>query len=328
MLGKFKSAIESNNLSSGNKFSPKNYDSKTIFNIVEPKHIRNDLRVAAAASGEPILTSFSNHYERQRKQANFESGPSCSAALDARPSENDAMEVWDCQYCTLENPFWKIVCSACERIRPYGSATRKSSQTDNFLVEEVKLRPKSSIKRNNSESSATKRFSTDGSAIQPYAVGPSRCDDDDTKSKRTSLVFAPKGTVNTLEMEKERLRAVIREMNHRAMTERYPLEKPSNVDNTNSRKHEALNLDNGNMNKNIYKEIVASNLLLTDDAKANVAKERNGEVYYDFIGNLDTYCDRAPLGGTMRRLEEDIFRPRTSQGNRNPPKIDKPNDLQ
>lgn len=32
---------------------------------------------------------------------------------------NDLMGLWKCPYCTLENPNWKIICSACEKIKPY-----------------------------------------------------------------------------------------------------------------------------------------------------------------------------------------------------------------
>lgn len=323
VFNKTRSCIEPNNLSLVNKFSDKDYDSKTIFNIVEPKHIRNRL------NDEPILTSFSSNYEtKPTKTNNTENNPSTSsAAINNKPNEIEPYDVWDCQYCTLENPFWKIVCTACERIRPFGLPTRKSSQIDNFLIEEVKLRQKNTLRKNSTDTTDTKRYSMDGLEILPYAVGPTNCDDDDTKCKRTSLIFAPKNAVNTLEMEKERLRAVIREMNHRAMTERYPLEKPNNLDDDNSHKYESLNLDNGETNKNTYKEIVTNNLLMTDDAKADVAAEKNGDIYYDFIGKLDMYCDQNPLGGTMRKLEEDIFRAHNVQGNKKRTTTKQANDL-
>lgn len=32
---------------------------------------------------------------------------------------NDLMGLWMCPYCTLENPNWKIICEACEKIKPY-----------------------------------------------------------------------------------------------------------------------------------------------------------------------------------------------------------------
>lgn len=35
-----------------------------------------------------------------------------------RQSSN-LMGLWKCHYCTLENPNWKIICSACEKIKPY-----------------------------------------------------------------------------------------------------------------------------------------------------------------------------------------------------------------
>lgn len=33
--------------------------------------------------------------------------------------QNDLMGLWTCPYCTLENPNWKIICGACEKIKPY-----------------------------------------------------------------------------------------------------------------------------------------------------------------------------------------------------------------
>lgn len=32
---------------------------------------------------------------------------------------NDLMGLWACPYCTLTNPNWKIICEACEKIKPY-----------------------------------------------------------------------------------------------------------------------------------------------------------------------------------------------------------------
>lgn len=33
--------------------------------------------------------------------------------------QNDLMGLWTCPYCTLENPNWRIICGACEKIKPY-----------------------------------------------------------------------------------------------------------------------------------------------------------------------------------------------------------------
>lgn len=32
---------------------------------------------------------------------------------------SDLMALWTCPYCTLQNPNWKIICEACEKIKPY-----------------------------------------------------------------------------------------------------------------------------------------------------------------------------------------------------------------
>lgn len=33
--------------------------------------------------------------------------------------QDDLMGLWTCTYCTLENPNWKIICEACEKVKPY-----------------------------------------------------------------------------------------------------------------------------------------------------------------------------------------------------------------
>lgn len=319
--------IEPNNLSTAsNKQTDKMYETKTIFNIVEPKHIRNNLRTSARRSDEPILTKFTSDVVNVHN------------TNDA--ADGGTKEVWNCEHCTLENPFWKIVCAACDRIRPYGLPTRtvpnnknsvfsmRGNEATSAIGNEVQLRRKPSINGNNFDTVSSKRSSIDGD-IQPYAVGPApmeltqKIDNKNSAKKRVSMIVAKDRdyTMNTLEMEKQRLRAVIRSMNSRALAEKYPIDKPNNIDiAATAHKYETLNLNVNVMEKNCEKKLngekgeVYENLRLTDaqfnrdDAtdRGPAVRAKTDNTYYDFVGNLSTFCDQEPLGGTMRRLEAEI----------------------
>lgn len=342
--------IESNNLSTvGNKQTDKMYETKTIFNIIEPKHIRNDLRAPANRSDEPISTKFSSDFINVYNNSDG-------------ATDSGTKEVWNCEHCTLENPFWKIVCAACDRIRPYGLPTRTVPNTENYNFAartsdampstsyvnetEVKFRRKASINCNNFDTISSKRSSIDGD-IQPYAVGPApiefmqKIDNANSAKKRASMMVTKdtEYTVNTLEMEKQRLRAVIRSMNSRAMAEKYPIDKPNNIDiATTEHKYETLNLNVNGMEKNREKELdeeraqASDNLRSTDDAKAKANRDepptmqtdgkrfmqaKPDDTYYDFVGNLATFCDQGPLGGTVRRFEAEIIQEKPKKNDLN-----------
>lgn len=342
--------IEPNNLSTvGNKQTDKKYEMKTIFNIVEPKHIRNNLRTAAYRSDEPILTRFTSDFVAVYNN-------------NSDGANGGTKEIWNCEHCTFENPFWKIVCGACERIRPYGSPTRIVPNNKNSIFSEhkndavlslsnsneteVKFRRKTSIKGNNFDTISSKRSSMDGD-IQPYAIGPApveliqKIDNTNSAKKRASMIVTNDKdyTVTTLEMEKQRLRAVIRSMNNRALAEKYPIDKPNNIDiAASAHKYETLNLNVNGMEKNREKEMNGENALAYDnirqpeEIKTKVesdeisAKQTNGkraanvksdETYYDFVGNLATFCDQIPLGRTMRKLEADIVQEKPNRNDLN-----------
>lgn len=346
IVSKIDMNIEPNNLSTvGNKQTDKKYETKTIFNIVEPKHIRNNLRTAAYRMDEPILTKFTSDFVNVYNNGD--------GGADAGTTE-----VWNCEHCTLENPFWKIVCAACDRIRPYGLPTRTVPNNRNSIFSactkdampstsnandaEVKLRRKASINSNNFDTISSKRSSMDGD-IHPYAIGPApielmqKIDNNDVNlaKKRTSMIVMKDNdyTMNTLEMEKQRLRAVIRSMNNRAMAEKYPIEKPNNIDiAATAHEYETLNLNVNAAEKSSEKALNGEtavahvNVRLTDDAKAKARAEgeratkvKLDDTYYEFVGNLATFCDQVPLGGTMRKLEAEIGqeRPRKQHNNLN-----------
>ncbi|XP_055634528.1 uncharacterized protein LOC129774693 [Toxorhynchites rutilus septentrionalis] len=54
------------------------------------------------------------------------------------PGDKNLLGVWPCPYCTLENPNWRIICEACERIKPYDKLS---------ILEEPPLRPNHPLKK-------------------------------------------------------------------------------------------------------------------------------------------------------------------------------------
>uniref|UniRef100_A0A182XKS7 RanBP-type and C3HC4-type zinc finger-containing protein 1 n=1 Tax=Anopheles quadriannulatus TaxID=34691 RepID=A0A182XKS7_ANOQN len=54
-------------------------------------------------------------------------------------SDKNLLGLWTCPYCTLENPNWRIICEACERIKPYDSKLS--------ILEEPPLRSNHPLKR-------------------------------------------------------------------------------------------------------------------------------------------------------------------------------------
>lgn len=54
--------------------------------------------------------------------------------------QNDLMGLWTCPYCTLQNPNWKIICEACEKIKPY----EKRFMANGELIKSNGMTPKGS----------------------------------------------------------------------------------------------------------------------------------------------------------------------------------------
>ena len=48
--------------------------------------------------------------------------------------QNDLMGLWTCPFCTLENPNWKIICEACEKIKPYEKRFKVNSDVLNSKI--------------------------------------------------------------------------------------------------------------------------------------------------------------------------------------------------
>ncbi|XP_055545100.1 uncharacterized protein LOC129730091 [Wyeomyia smithii] len=76
-------------------------------------------------------------------RANTSTPPSSVRHLpqqEITPISNDKnlLGLWPCPYCTLENPNWRIICEACERIKPYDKLS---------ILEEPPLRPNFQLKK-------------------------------------------------------------------------------------------------------------------------------------------------------------------------------------
>ncbi|EDS43784.1 ubiquitin conjugating enzyme 7 interacting protein [Culex quinquefasciatus] len=84
-------------------------------------------------------------------------------------SDKNLLGLWSCPYCTLENPNWRIICEACERIKPYEKLS---------ILEEPPLRPNHPLKKAIPEVKAPPQ--------QPTA------EDWDKKTERVLKYFMPK----------------------------------------------------------------------------------------------------------------------------------------
>ncbi|XP_039433101.1 uncharacterized protein LOC120415583 isoform X1 [Culex pipiens pallens] len=84
-------------------------------------------------------------------------------------SDKNLLGLWSCPYCTLENPNWRIICEACERIKPYEKLS---------ILEEPPLRPNHPLKKAIPE-------------VKPPPQQPT-AEDWDKKTERVLKYFMPK----------------------------------------------------------------------------------------------------------------------------------------
>uniref|UniRef100_A0A182NEW1 RanBP-type and C3HC4-type zinc finger-containing protein 1 n=1 Tax=Anopheles dirus TaxID=7168 RepID=A0A182NEW1_9DIPT len=94
--------------------------------------------------------------------------------LSKTGSDKNLLGLWTCPYCTLENPNWRIICEACERIKPYDSKLS--------ILEEPPLRPNHPLKRP----------IPDAKKLQVSATSTQNGDDLDRKTERVLKYFMPK----------------------------------------------------------------------------------------------------------------------------------------
>ncbi|XP_019561758.2 uncharacterized protein LOC109430168 [Aedes albopictus] len=93
-------------------------------------------------------------------------------ALSKTGSDKNLLGLWSCPYCTLENPNWRIICEACERIKPYDKLS---------ILEEPPLRPNHPLKKAIPEPK-----------VLPELPPPT--EDWDKKTERVMKYFMPKST--------------------------------------------------------------------------------------------------------------------------------------
>lgn len=272
--------IDEDNLSSANnKFPVKNYENKPIFNLNELNgatrvNERKLIDTKMLTNGEPILLKYKHdfHFDVNNDIRNDINGIRNNG--DVPITNGNAEEVWVCQYCTLENTFWKIVCAACDRLRPYGLPTKPAynvAKPKNPNVSNILASPKSEVKlrrpKNNVEKNDLSKSNRNSLNIDPYTVSSVKPDtkDDDKTNKRKSIAISNENdfTMNTLEMEKQRLRAVIRSMNNQALAAKQPNQnetKINNIDAVSSERkdhtYEKVNdFDQGVIKNNLEKNI-------------------------------------------------------------------------
>lgn len=287
-----------NNLSGCNspgKLSRKKYDNNIFFNIIGASKSSSDkyngkelVETNKTDKSEPILKNFRSHMELVEngvcngsdgnvttKENNDLDRLRAPMADDTNTLQNRNLLVWNCQYCTFENPFWKIVCSVCDNMKPYDlpstttttstatmATTATMAPTTTQTTDALNLETKQNFgdqmyidKDNNKNQQRTNDMKIDNLAIErdgsfdsstydeiystcenenatsnisPYAVEvvyrkKINNKDADNAIKRNSEIIIKDYPTNTLEMEKQRLRAVIRNMNNRALAEKYPV---------------------------------------------------------------------------------------------------------
>lgn len=251
---------EMNNLSAITKRVNDKSPVKAInLNIFEPNHIRNDLQCTTIKETNEVNVNLDVNGKQDLFDMEFRSPY----------QRNDQM--WICNYCTLQNPFWKIICDACERIKPYNTPTLMASNAnrpfvtnaigndstrinEKNLIGSVMMRPKPLLKPNHDGDKILNRNSM---MVDIKSASSSK----QMPNKRNSLCLIKYGDQNitpeALEMEKERIRAVIRAMHNRALSQKYPA------------KGDKLN------------ELAKSNEIPTKTATINKPGKRNGFSKYE-----------------------------------------------
>lgn len=330
---------EMNNLSAITKRVNDKSPVKAInLNIFEPNHIRNNLQCTTIKETNEVNVNLDSN----GKHDMFD--------LDVRPPQrNHYDQVWICNYCTLQNPFWKIICDACERIKPYNppmppsNANRQAFGTNNGdsknrhpndsarineknLMSSVMMRPKAhKLNYDNGE----KILNRNSMMVDIKSAASSK----QMPNKRNSLCLIKYGDQNitpeVLEMEKERIRAVIREMHDRALVQQYP----GKGDSRNEEKKMELPMKTATINKpgkrngfskyeiekdynlpSIRRNANDTSSTKVTDSERNphgitpIKKIENVDNIVkcnELVGEIRTYCDQMSLANTRTNLELD-----------------------
>lgn len=232
---------EINNLSAttSKRITEKLFDKKINFNIVEqqPTTTSNQIRNMF----EPYKSTNEGHFNANvniRLDKVYELND--DNRVPQQQKNTNVEQIWVCANCTLRNPFWKIVCEACEKIKPYNTPNLplnpvrdfddelRINEKNNRLSAVVKMRPKAAAKVNNDFDKIYKRTSMRADMQQlARKANEMTANDDKIGNKRNSSYIGAtdelKHPMTALEMEKERIRSVIQRMNNRALAQKYPL---------------------------------------------------------------------------------------------------------
>lgn len=196
-----------------------------------------------------IFEPIHNDLQNSTKQNNDAKRDQITETLNLTAQNNkENDQVWICDYCTLRNPFWKIVCDACERIKPYNTPNMPmsialdvnynkdiSQKIDNInVLGPVKIRTKTLNVYKDTEN-VLKRNSMRADLANNNRNAPFVPREQKMVNRPVSMCFPPNEltlihTQDSLELEKERIRSLIRAMNNRAMAKNFPIEaeKPLN----------------------------------------------------------------------------------------------------
>lgn len=227
-----------------NNFSMFSINNKSDENVNHHHNDNNNNRSFNLNIFEPIH----NHLHNSTKQNNEAKRDQITETLNFTDQNNkEDVQVWVCDYCTLRNPFWKIVCNACERIKPYNTPNMPMSSAldvnynkdipqkiDNInVLGPVKIRTKA-LNVNKDTENVLKRNSMRADWVNNNRNMQLILSEQKIVNRPISMCF-PKNemalsTHDSLELEKERIRSLIRAMNNRAMANSIPTEakKPLN----------------------------------------------------------------------------------------------------
>ncbi|KAL5281437.1 RBCK1.2 family protein [Megaselia abdita] len=170
---------------------------------------------------------------------------------------------WVCPYCTLENPSWRIICEACEKLKPYEKLKSPSTTVqmkseiiknyfENKLIDspkDVKLMPKQDnpkkieVKEPLIESSEVKISNkTPVYFAENVPSKPNDSQEIDVVRNARLQKFQNKpdeNEANSLEEERKRLQEKIKALNSKALNEKYPIiQKTLSLEDNNSSANE------------------------------------------------------------------------------------------
>uniref|UniRef100_A0A182M3Z3 RanBP-type and C3HC4-type zinc finger-containing protein 1 n=1 Tax=Anopheles culicifacies TaxID=139723 RepID=A0A182M3Z3_9DIPT len=126
------------------------------------------------STNQPVADSTSINEKPTTSGPDSQGQSATTNGLAKTGSDKNLLGLWTCPYCTLENPNWRIICEACERIKPYDSKLS--------ILEEPPLRPNHPLKRP----------IPDAKRLQPSGVVQNGADDLDKKTDRVLKYFMPK----------------------------------------------------------------------------------------------------------------------------------------